>query len=341
MTAQARALPHDGSRDGRVFPSPTGFAAWIAVTVVAPLVSYDATHRWEEDQSVLTALWWTLAAVPVLAAAAAARWTDRTGRHRAVRAFGAATAVGALISALFLAGSMAFYHWVIPLNGAADWSAVWWAGLLLAVAGAAIGYPIGLKLRRRSARSARWGYVVGAIVAVVGALTAPGIVRLGAEDSTSRYDEGRYGGIGPNAAPAGRSGVLELPAAGRYAILAMGFSPKDPDCLVSRPGLTPRRAEAVSIPPSDYGYGDFATYAWVASFAVPEPGTYSLTCPTSEQDVSYTVGAIPQIRGVVGALIHWPLVLIMLLGSIPGLLIIASTVRRSIRPARAPAGYRQ
>jgi hypothetical protein len=306
-------------------------AAWLAVTVVAPLVSYDATHRWEEDQGVGTALWWTLAAVPVLALTVAARWTGRSGRHRAVRAFLAATTAGALISALFLIGSMAFYRWIIPLGGAVDWPKVWWAGLLLAVAGAAGGYPVGLKRRHRGGRPARWGYVVGAIVAVAGALMAPEIVQLGAEDSTSRYDEGRYGGTGLNAAPAGRSGVLDLPAAGRYAILAMGPSPADPDCLVGGPGSTSRRAQAVSIPPSDYGTGDFATYAWVASFSVPGPGSYALTCRTGGQDASYTVGDVPRIRGAVAALIHWPVAVIMLLGGIPGLLIIAGTVRRGAR----------
>jgi len=321
---------------GRAFPGPVGFAVWIAVTVLAPLVCYEATHRWEEDQDVYTALGWTVAAVPVLAATAAARWTERAGQHRSVRAFLAATAAGTLISVVFLIGSLACYRWIVPLSGALDrravwletWPEVWWSGLLLAVAGAAIGYPIGLKRRRRSRRPTPWGYLGGAVVAVAGALLAPVIVRLGAEDSTGQYDDGQYGGTGLNAAPPGRSGILELPAAGRYAILAMGSSPEDPACLVSGPGPTSRRAELVSIPPSDYGHGDFASYAWVATFTVPGPGTYSLTCRTSDMDASYTVGAVPQIRGAVGALIHWPLVMIWLLGSIPGLLIIANTYRR-------------
>jgi hypothetical protein len=52
----------EGAR--RAFPGPLGLAVWIAVTVPAPLVLYEATHRWEEDQRVSTALAWTLAALP-------------------------------------------------------------------------------------------------------------------------------------------------------------------------------------------------------------------------------------------------------------------------------------
>jgi hypothetical protein len=313
---------------GRAFPGPVVLTAWVAVTVLLPLVFYEATHRWEEDQEVSTALWWTLAALPVLAAVVAARWTDRAGQHRGFRA---AVAAGTLVGAVFLAGTMAFYRWIIPLTGAADWPKTWWIGLLVAAVGAAIGYPIGLSRPHRDDRFTRWGYLGGALVAVAGALLAPTVVRLGAEDSTARpHDEGQYGGVGPNAAP-GRSGILQLPAAGRFAILAMGFSPKGPACVVSGPGPTSRRAELVSIPPSDYGNGDFATYAWVAAFTVPGPGTYSLTCRTSDGDASYTVGTVPRIGGAVAALIHWPLAVIGLLGSLPGLLIIAGAFRRRAR----------
>jgi hypothetical protein len=330
LTIEARAV----KAVGRTFPGPVGLAAWIAVTVPVPLMFYEATHRWEEDQNVSAAMWWVVGALPVLAATVAARWTERTGRRRAVRAGLAAMAAGTLVGAVFLAGSMAFYRWVIPLRGAMIWSAVLWSGLLLAVAGGAIGYVVGLKGWRRRRWSARQGYLLGAVVAVLGALLAPVTVRLGAEDSTSRYDEGQYGGVGPDVAAAGGSGVV-LPAAGRYAILAMGDAPGDPDCRVSGSGLAERRAELVTIPPSDYG-GDFATYAWVASFTVPGPGTYSLTCRTGEERANYTVGAVPEIRGAVGALIHWPLVVIWLLGSLPGLLIIVSAVGRRARRAEAP-----
>jgi hypothetical protein len=316
-----------------------GFAVWTAVTVVVPLVFFEATHRWEEDQDVGTALRWTVAAVPVLAAAVAARWTGRTGRRRSVRARLAATAAGTLTGSVSLAGSMAFYRWVIPLSEDPDrrawwlnsWPGLWWSGLLLSAAGAVIGCAVGLRRDPRSPRSPRNSYLAGALVAVAGALLAPTVVRLGAEDSTVRYDEGRYGSVGPGAGPA----VLELPAAGRYAIMAVGFAPDDPDCLVSGPGPVSRRAEPVAIPPGDYG-GDAASYAWVASFTVPGPGTYALTCRTGDEQAQYTVGDVPQIRGAVGAMIHWPVAVTALLGSIPGLLIVAGTYRRRAKPAEAP-----
>jgi hypothetical protein len=312
----------------RAFPDPFGLAVWIAMTVLVPLVYYEATHRWEEDQAVSMALRWTLAAVPVLAAMAAAR----SGGKLLV-----ATVAGILVSAVFLAGTLAFYAWIIPLHGAMYFSETWVVGLLLAVAGGAAGSYFAPAGPRHNHPPTRWGYLGGAVVAVAGALLAPVIVQLGAEDSTGQYDDGQYGGIGVNASSPGKSGILELPAAGRYSILAMGSSPQDPACLVSGPGSTSRQAELISIPPSDYGHGDFASYAWVASFTVPGPGTYSLTCRTSDAEAEYTVGAVPQIRGAVGALIHWPLVVIWLLGSIPGLLIIADTFRRCARQAEGLA----
>ncbi|BBH68365.1 hypothetical protein ACTI_50500 [Actinoplanes sp. OR16] len=272
-------------------------AAWIAVTVVAPLMFFDVTHRWEEDQDVGSALLWTLVALPVLAA---------TIRARSLLA-------GTAISLVFLAASAALYRWIIPLSGEADWLAVWGYGLLGAVAGAAIG------LRFRERRLKRPGYVAGVLTAVAGVLLAPVVVRLGAEDSTIQYDEGRYGEV---------TGTVELPAAGRYAIMAMGFSPRNPDCRVGG-----RQVEKVSIPPADYG-GDFATYAWVATFTVPAPGAYTLSCDTGDDDASYTVGDVPRIRGAVASMIHWPVVIVGLLGGIPGLVIIASRYVRRPRLSR-------
>src|SRR5512145_2840893 len=83
---------------GRAFPGPVTLALWIAVTVSAPLLVYEVTHRWEESQKV-----WTAATLPVLAATVSARWT-RTGPRRGVRPFLSAVAVGTAVSALFLVG---------------------------------------------------------------------------------------------------------------------------------------------------------------------------------------------------------------------------------------------
>ncbi|PZG00609.1 hypothetical protein C1I99_09365 [Micromonospora deserti] len=324
---------------GRTFPGPVGLAAWIAVTLPAPLVFFEGTHRWEEHQDVSTALWWTLGALPVLAAVVAARWTRYTGQRRTSSAFLAAVVVATLISAVFLGASMAVYRWGIPLQGAAGWWSVLSSGALLAAAGAAIGYMIGLGNVRRSRLSDRHGYLIGGMVTVVGVLLAQVTVQLGAEDSTSRYDVIGYGGVGPYTAAASNPGVVILPAAGRYAILAVGFAPQDPDCRVTGVGLAGRSAELVTIAPGDYGT-DAASYAWVASFNVPDPGTYSLACRSSDDQASYIVWETPDIRGTVGELVHWPLVAIWFLGAVPGLLIIANTAtrRRAKRQeVRAPA----
>lgn len=154
-------------------------------------------------------------------------------------------------------------------------------------------------------------------------------VRLGAEASTSRYDVVGYGGVGPYA---GEPGVVHLPAAGRYAILAVGSAPRDPDCRLTGIDQGDRSAELVAIPPGDYGT-DAVSFARVASVGVPDGGTYSLTCRSS-----YILWEIPHIRGLVGRLVHWPLTAIWLLGTVPGLLIITSTARRHARSSIWTAG---
>jgi hypothetical protein len=310
----------------RVFPGPAVLAAWIAVTVPIPLVFYEATHRWEQDQPVSTALWWPVAAVPVLATVLAARWTSHAQRRRTVTAFMAAVAAGTVVSAVLFGLSLVVYRTVIPLGGEISWSRVTWRGLSLAVPGAAIGYLVGLLGWPGGRRPGRGPYLVGVLVAVAGAILAPVTVRLGAEDSTGRFDQGAFGGVGPYVAPA-TAGEVRLPAGGRYAVMAVGFAPDDPDCHVAGPGVARRHAKLVTIPPGDYG-SDAASYAWVASFSVPAAGIYSLTCRTHDEEASYVVVNVPPIRGAVGSMIHWPLGVIWLLGSIPGLLIFANTIWR-------------
>jgi hypothetical protein len=309
----------------RAFPGPVGLAMWITVAVPLPLFAYEVSHRWEEDQDVSTALRWSLAAVPVFAAMAAARWTTHTGHRRGRSALLTAAAVGTLVGTVLMAVTAAFYAAVMPLGGDLPWTLLGWAAPMLAFAGGAVGHlsatrwPAGRASRRRR-------YVVGALVTVAGALVAPLVVWWGAEDSTVRYDEGHYGFVGPGYASTGRSGVVVLPAAGRYAIMAEGFAPTNPDCRLNGPGLAAQRAGLVSIPPADYG-GDAVSYSWVASFTVPAPGTYSLTCRTTDGQGDYTVGDVPEIRGAVASMIHWPILAFWLLGAVPGLLILASARR--------------
>ncbi|WP_433389327.1 hypothetical protein [Micromonospora sp. KLBMP9576] len=311
----------------RAIPGPLGVAAWIAATLPAPLMFFEATHRWEERQDVSAALWWVLGALPVLSATVAARWTWHTGQRRTLPAFLTAVGAATLIGAVFLVATLAAYRWVVPLQGAVDWPDTLLGGVLLAVAGGAVGHLVGLGKVRRGRLAHRHGHLVGGIVAVLGALLAQTTVQLGAEGSTSRYDVLGYGDVGPYAATATGPGMVALPAAGRYAILAVGFAPQNPDCRVTGGAVAGQPAELVTIAPGGYGT-DAASYAWVASFDVPGPGTYSLACRSSDEEASYVVWETPDVRGVVGAMIHWPLAAIWLLGALPGLLVIAKTAAR-------------
>ncbi|MFC0527606.1 hypothetical protein [Phytohabitans kaempferiae] len=325
---------------GRAFPGPVELAAWLAVTVPAPLVFFQATHRWEEDQPLSTALYWALAPLPVLAATAAARLSSPRStagarpatpaaarpRSTAVGRF-AAIAAGTAVAAVFLAASTVWYRWVVPLDGEASWPRFWWTGAALAVAGAVAGHVIAPRRWPGGRAWVRPGLVLGVVVALLGAVLATTTVRLGAEDSTVRFDEGGAGGVGPAGVPEGMPGQMVLPKAGRYALLAMGSAPRRPDCRYSVPGVAERRAEPVSIPPGNYG-GDYASYAWVATITVPEPGRYALDCQDAPPEASYLVGDVPEIRGAVGALIHWPVAVVWLLGAVPGLLILLAALRR-------------
>ncbi|MFI6784914.1 hypothetical protein [Micromonospora sp. NPDC050276] len=316
---------------GRSLPGPVALAVWLLVTVPAPLVFFEWTHRWEEDPTVAAAVWWTVGAAPVLAAVAAARWTWRTGRRRAAPALVAAAST----SAVFVGTSLAVYRWVIPLTGSAPWRSVLVGSAVLVPCGAAVGHLLARGRLRRKHVPSRRGVVTGAIVAAVGALLAQTTVQLGAEGSTVRYDPVEYGAVGPYVASASQSGDLRLPAAGQYAIFAVGSAPGSPDCRITGADRVVVPATPVTIAPGDYG-GDYASYAWVASFDVPASGSYSLSCRTSHPQASYSVGEVPRIRGAVGALIHWPLIAVWLLGAIPGLLIVGDAGRRRGRRRPAP-----
>ncbi|KAB1108226.1 hypothetical protein [Micromonospora aurantiaca] len=296
-------------------PGPGVLTAWLAATVPAPLVFFEWTHRWEEDQPVWTALWWPVLASPVLAAVLAARQPRRPG---------VALGVSTLVATVLLALSLAFFRWVVPLTGEARWGRALLGGAALAVAGALTGYAAGGRLPHRARPASRRGYLIGGLAVVFGALLAQSAVGLGAEDSTIGQPPHEYGGVGPYSTSAGR---FTAPAAGAYAIFAVGFSPADPDCRVTGGGAEVRTAEPVSVPPGDYG-SDAATYSWVATVRVPMPGTWTLDCRTTDPEASYVVGDVPEIRGAVGEVIHWPVGVIWLLGAVPGLLIVADTARR-------------
>ncbi|WP_431930939.1 hypothetical protein [Micromonospora sp. RP3T] len=311
------------------WPGPGVLAAWLLATVPVPLLFFEVTHRWEEDPSLAPALWWPVLAAPVLAALVAAGQP----RRRGVAGPALAVAVATPVTAVLLGASFAFFRWVVPLTGEARWGRALLGGLALAVAGALTGYAAGARLPRRDRPPSRRGYLVGALAVVFGALLAQSAVRLGAEGSTVGEAPREYGGTGPYATSAGR---VTVPTPGAYAIFGVGFAPAAPDCRLTAAGAAVRVAEPVRVPPGGYG-GDAASYAWVASVRLPAAGAWTLTCRTSDPEASYVVGDEPRIRGAVGALIHWPVGVIWLLGALPGLLVGVDTARRR-RAARRTGG---
>ncbi|WP_253866671.1 hypothetical protein [Micromonospora sp. WMMA2032] len=307
---------------------PGVLAAWFLATVPAPLVWFQWTHRWEEDQPLSSALWWPVLASPALAALLAAG----RPRRRGVPGLALTGGVSTLVTAALLAGSLAFFRWVVPLTGEARWGRALLGGLALAVVGALLGYATGGRPPRTGRPASRRGYLVGGFAVLLGAVLAQTTVRLGAEGSTVGQPPTEYGGVGPYATSAER---FTVPAAGAYAIFSVGFASTDPDCRVDGVGGA---AEPVSVPPGDYG-GDAASYAWVATVRVPAAGVWTLDCRSPDAEASYVVGDVPDIRGAVGSLIHWPVGLIWLVGALPGLLIVGETARRrAAAGARATAG---
>ncbi|MDG4802691.1 hypothetical protein [Micromonospora sp. WMMD980] len=303
--------------------------AWLLATVPAPLVFFGWTHRWEEDPPVVAALWWPVLASPVLAAVVAAGQP----RHRGPAGPALAVATSTLVTALLLGASLAFFRWVAPLTGEARWGRALLGGLALAVVGALIGYAVGGRRAHRGRPASRRGYLVGCLAVVFGALLAQSAVRLGAEGSTSGLVPSEYGGTGPYATSAGR---VTVPAPGAYAIFGVGDAPAGADCRLTDAASTVRVAEPVSVPPGNFG-GDATAFAWVASVRLPAAGAWTLECRSSDPQASYVLSEVPRVRGAVGALIHWPVGLIWLLGALPGLLIGADTARRR-RTGRRPGG---
>lgn len=311
----------------RAWPGAVEAAGWLAVIAALPQVHFSLTHRWEEDQRVLTALYWTAAAVPALAAIVAARHARAAGRPG--RSFPAAVTVATCAGMVLLGVSLAVYRWIIPLDGTLAPLSVGFVvagGLSLALTGAVVGYLFALCLppsdeaRTRN----RPGYLRGVGVAALGALLMQITVQVGADDSTR--SEGS-GSLPVPDLPAGVPVAADLPTAGRYGVYAQGESSERPDCRVSGPGFDDRSARPVANPSGPYG-GDAASYTWVAYVDVPAPGTYAVACRTPDGQGTYRIGAAPTIAGAVGAVVHWPPILIWLLGALPGLLAVADTVRR-------------
>jgi hypothetical protein len=300
-------------------PGPAAVTVWLLVTVAAPLLHFELTSLWELDQDATPAARWAIASTPLVAFLTAAPAARRTGA-RAVPVLVGATVGGWVLLAVALAG----WSWIIPLDGDLDALAVAGPAAAASVVGAALGYAVG-RLLPAPTRRPVLGYLLGPVVALVGALVTPYVLSLGAEDSTVTYTD--FDGYGTD-------DVAVLPAAGRYAILGYDDAPLRPDCRVSGPGVSGRRADPVTARPTDYeGYG--GSFSWVATFSVPAPGTYTVTC---RGDWGYTIGGVPRVRGAIGSVMHWPLAVLLLLGALPGLAVVVNTARRRRIRCRAVDG---
>ena len=267
--------------------------AWFALTVSAPLLFFEATHRWEEDPTVAPMLWWSVGAACAGAVLLAAR------------------GIPGWVAGIALLATLAVFRFGMPLRGTAPWLVILAAGAGAVLLGAFAG-------RRMSVRRppAAAGFVLAGLAVVAGAFLTPATLRLGAEGSTIRSGEGRYGPAGP----------VTLPRAGEYAIYAVGFAGPRPACTVDG-----RAASLLGIQPGGYG-GDAATFTWIARFSVDAAGPHTVTYPSAED---YVVGDVPVIRGAVARVLDWPLAILLLLGAVPGLLSTARLVRSKMSDPRA------
>jgi hypothetical protein len=133
---------------------------------------------------------------------------------------------------------------------------------------------------------------------------------------------------GPGETRVDRPVPLTLAAAGRYGLYAVGSAPTDPDCQVTGSGRPDRAVELLPVQPGTPGVDATPAYRWIGEFQVPAAGDYSLTCRATVAAATYSVNKTPQIRGAVGTLVHSPRPILWLFGALPGLLLIATAVRR-------------
>ena len=92
-----------------------------------------------------------------------------------------------------------------------------------------------------------------------------------------------------------------------------------------------RTVTLLAVKPGTPGFDATPAYRWIGEFEVPAAGEYSLTCRVSVAAAAYSVNKVPRIRGAVGTLVHWPLPVLWLFGTLPGLLMIAVALRRGRR----------
>ncbi|MEU4693776.1 hypothetical protein [Actinoplanes sp. NPDC023714] len=156
-----------------------------------------------------------------------------------------------------------------------------------------------------------WPLLAGPAIALLGAAAAPLTVQRAAEFSdfvvTARVEPG--------------PGGARFPAPGRYRLIAVDPAPAHPECTAS--GLP---LHEIPIKPTTPGVDGTAGTTHIGDFVIPEAGTYEITCAGEVFD--HHVADAGHFRGAAGRLIYRPRPLIMLIGAIPGLLVIAGRWRR-------------
>ena len=304
--------------------------------MTTPLLSYSLFHRAEEWLTEGPSVsWWVVVASTVLAVVTGVRCSTDTVvgpvRYRML----VTVVAGTVVAGAYLTLGFVIYRWLFPV--ARPVGAELLLGLPAGALGAWVGYVLG---RRRPRRPRAWRrYLVGGVVvAVFGAMLAPSTAERGADFSVADFP------YGSDELAAGEPAAFTLPGGGHFGIYAIGSSPTRPDCRIGgRDGVT-AKASLIPVQPQVPGFDATPSYRWIAEFDAATAGGYTLTCSGGQADSLYSVGGVPEFRGAAGALVHWPVPVLLLLGAVPGLLAVAGGVagrrRASSQSRRKPVGKR-
>ncbi len=285
------------------------WAALFLVTVPAAVLSNARVV--EVSPRAGDVFWWTQAAMPVLGAVAAARWTAGTGRRRTPEGFVSALLAATFSGALYLLASLALYRWVIPFGDPVGWLGL--VALPAATAGGVPGFALGLRMGAGPPGRSR--YAAGGLLAALGGYLIFPTTDVAVLHGAGGEPRFRYG-----------SHVVEATAAGRFAIHRFGAGQPSP-CRVSGPGVTGEPATRLTVPVNNSH--DATTDLIVAIFSTPSAGSYTVACEPAEYGVQ------PLARGAAPVVRTWPVPLIVLLGSLPGLVVAGDTAVRRARHRRA------
>lgn len=301
-------------------PSAAVWAVWFVVTVPAPLLIADVSGPVETFPHGSELHLWTFAALPVLAALGARRWT--LGRSRGGAAFLGALGAALVTGVVSLAVSVVVFRWFVPLDEPAGWT--FFGALPLALVGGVAGYAAGF---RGGGRPRMWRYAAGAVITFFGLVTVTAALGVAARESARPVVDGL---------PADPAIVALLPEhrlePGRWAVYRYDAEESVQGCVVTGRDGSRRDVERLTVPVnwSNDGTADI----WVGDIDIPETGIYLLNCPTPDVGISNV-----RVDGAVAAMVGWPWAAVWLLGAAPGLTILADTAlrRRGRKPAPAAA----